>query len=184
MSCAFKGSLICTKIPIDTVLQKLNVKVRCCSHLQIIDQGAESLRCADPVLVKQLQPLDPWTIGHETVKFVGVGGVELRQSRVSGGRRNVLEDAPHARVGGVLVLVGQEEVVQELGALWVGRVLEDGAALAPCDEEAVLGDGNVERGGGNHADAATEGCGISGVGLADECHWSGGAADPARSLGK
>lgn len=156
----------------------------CCSNLQTINQGAESLRRADPVLVKELQPLDPWTIGHETVKFVGVGGVELRQSRVSSRRRDVLEHAPHARVGGVLVLVGQEEVVQELGALWVWSVLEDGAALAPGDEEAVLGDGNVERGGGSHADAAAEGCGIGVVGLADERHWSGGAADPARSLGK
>lgn len=156
----------------------------CCSNLQTINQGAESLRRADPVLVKELQPLDPWTIGHETVKFVGVGGVELRQSRVSSRRRDALEHAPHARVGGVLVLVGQEEVVQELGALWVGSVLEDGAALAPCDEEAVLGDGNVERGGGSHSDAAAEGCGIGVVGLADERHWSGGAADPARSLGK
>lgn len=156
----------------------------CRSNLQLINQRAKSLRCADPVLVEELQPLNAWTIGHETVKLVGVGGVELRQSRVSSRRRDVLQDAPHARIGGVLVLFSQEEVVQELGALRVGSVLEDGAALAPCDEEAVLWDGNVERGGGSHADAAAEGCGVGVVGLADECHWSGGAADPARSLGK
>lgn len=76
----------------------------CRSNLQLINQRAESLRCADPVLVEELQPLNAWTIGHETVKFVGVGGAELRQSRVSSRRRDVLEDAPHARVGGVLVL--------------------------------------------------------------------------------
>lgn len=74
--------------------------------------------------------------------------------------------------------------MQELRALRVGSVLEDGAALTPCDEEAVLGDGDVQGGGGSHADATAEGSSIGAVGLADECHGSAGAADPAGSLGQ
>lgn len=156
----------------------------CWQLLQVVNQGAETLRRADEVLEKQLQPLDPWAVRHETVELVGVGGVELRESRVSGGRRDVLADAPHARVVGVLVLVGQEEVVQELGALRMGGVLEDGAALAPGGEEAVLGDGDVEGGGGEHANAAAKGCGVGAVGLAHECGRGGRAANPARILGE
>lgn len=157
----------------------------CCIHLlQVIDQRAEPLRRANQVLIKELQPLDTWTVRHEAVELIGVGRVEFRQGRVSGGRIDVLADAPHARVGRVLVLVAQEEVVQELGALRVWGVLEDGAALAPGDEEAVLGDGYVVGRRGGHADAAAEGCGVCAVGLADEGDGSGGAADPARSLGE
>lgn len=74
--------------------------------------------------------------------------------------------------------------MQELGALRVRGVLEDGAALAPGGEEAVLGDGDVEGRGGGHAGAAAEGRGVGAVGLADECHRSGSAADPAGSLGE
>lgn len=153
-----------------------------CLQLQVINQGAKSLRRADQVLVEELQPLDSWTVRHETVELVGVGGVDLRQGRVSLRRRNVLANAPHARVSGVLVLIGQEEIVQELGALGVRGVFKNGASLAPGDEEAILGDGDVQGGGGSHADTAAEGCGIAVVGLADECHRSTGAADPARSL--
>lgn len=156
----------------------------CCLWLQVINQGAKSLRSADQVLIEELQPLDSWTVSHETVEFVRVGRVDLRQGRVSCGRRDVLANAPHARVGGVLVLVGEEEVVQELSTLRVRCIFEYSAALAPGDEEAIVGDGDVQGGGGSHADAAAEGRGIGAVGLADECHRSSGAADPARSLGE
>lgn len=74
--------------------------------------------------------------------------------------------------------------MQELGALRMGGVLEDGAALAPSDKKAVFGDRDVEGSCGQHADAAAEGCGVGAVGLADECDRSGGAADPARPLGE
>lgn len=74
--------------------------------------------------------------------------------------------------------------MQELGALRVRGIFEYSASLAPGDEEAIIGDGDVQGGGGSHADAAAEGCGIGAVGLADECHRSAGAADPARSLGE
>lgn len=156
----------------------------CRIYLQVIDQRAESLRRSNKVLIKQLQPLDARTVCHKAVELISVGGVKFRQSRVSGGGINVLADAPHARVSGILVLVAQEEVVQEPGALGVRGVLEDGAALAPGDEEAVLGDGDVVGRRGGHADAAAEGCGVGAVGLADECDGGGGAADPARSLGE
>lgn len=72
--------------------------------------------------------------------------------------------------------------MQELGAFGVTGVFKNGASLAPGDEEAILGDGDVQGGGGGHADTAAEGCGIAVVGLADEYHRSTGAADPARSL--
>ena len=74
--------------------------------------------------------------------------------------------------------------MQELRALRMGSILEDGAALAPSNEEAVLGYRDIEGRGGNHADAAAESGGGGAIALADECHRSGGAADPARSLGE
>lgn len=72
--------------------------------------------------------------------------------------------------------------MQQLGALGMGSVLEDGTALAPVNEISVLGDRNVERGGGQQSDAAGEGGDVGAVGLADECDRSSSAADPARSL--
>lgn len=76
-----KRPSIYTRSPIDTKMLKLSGEeriIRWCRLLQVINQGAKSLRCADQVLVKELQPLDTWTVGHESVKLVGVGGVDLR----------------------------------------------------------------------------------------------------------
>ncbi|CCF34431.1 hypothetical protein CH063_06427, partial [Colletotrichum higginsianum] len=78
------------------------------------------------------------------------GFVELRSissGKPAGGGMS-LRTLHMPRVVGALVLVAEQEVVEELRALLVRRVLEDRGALAPCDEEAVPGDGDVERGGG------------------------------------
>lgn len=136
------------------------------AHLQVILKRALALRRADLVLEEEPQPLDGGAVAHELGELgrVGAGLVEGIGEARGGG--DVAADAPAA--GGVLVLLAQEERVQELGALRVGRILEDGAGLRPGDEAALGGERGVVGSRGLEAEGGGEGGDVGAVGGADE----------------
>lgn len=154
------------------------------SYLQIVNQRAKSLSSANLVLKEDLQPLNTLTVDHETLKVDRVGRVDLHQIRPSDRGRDVSANAPGTGDVGVLVFIAEQEVVQKLGTLLVRGILKDSTTLTPRDEEAFLGNGDVERGGGNHADTASEGHRVRVVGLAHHGGGSSSAAHPTRVLGE
>ena len=72
--------------------------------------------------------------------------------------------------------------MEQLGALWVRRVFEDGAVLRPGGEGALGGVGEAEGWEGDVANGGGECCCVGAVGGCDESCWCCGAADPARIL--
>lgn len=159
-------------------------------HLQVINKGAQALRGANLVLKVKTQPLHAGAVGHPGPKGGGVGVGHVPDGRVGDGVRGQGRvDAHRPAARGLLVLVGQDKVVQQLGGLGVGRVLEDSGVLGPGDK------GGGARGGGKgrvdvvarghlQVGARREAGGFGLVGRAEDGVGRGGAADPAGVLGE
>lgn len=132
-------------------------------------------------LVVNLPPLDLSTVSYPLAKSSGIGAWHLKNLRVLGRLGGVGADTPAAADG--LVLVAEEVAVKELGALRVGRVLEDGSRLWPGDELALDGVGDVQ-GRGRVEDARRgEAGGPLRVVLRENGARRAGSAHPAWVLG-
>lgn len=101
--------------------------------------GAETHLIVNPL------PLNLIAVSHPLAKGSGVRPGHLKDLRVLGRLRRVAADPPAAAE--CLVLVAEDVAVQELSALRVRRVLEDGACLGPGDELALDGVRDVEGSG-------------------------------------
>lgn len=102
------------------------------------------------------------------------------QIREPGRRADIATDRPRLHLA--LVLGAEQEVVQELGALLVGGIPENGSALGPAHVVALGRVREVKCGRDEAAAAGAEkgGLGLGAVG-GDEGRRRG-AADPARVL--
>lgn len=149
----------------------------------VVLQRAQSLGRANPVLKEETQPLDSGAVGHELGKLGHIGAGHLPDARVARGRVDVAADGPATSRG--LVLLGQDERVQQLSALGMGSILENGTGLGPRDEVARGGrEREVEGRRGRQANGSGEGCNVGAVGAGDEGRGRASTADPARLLGE
>lgn len=149
------------------------------AHLHIILERAETLSSSNPGLVPQLLPLDLGPVQHvgKETSDVGVGLLE-NVGEVGGG---IGADGPLGR--SELPLVAEEPVVEQLGALGVGRVLEDGCGLGPSDVGCVGRASGVDATAAR-ATASAKGSNVGGVGEGELGAGGSASTNPGRVLGE
>lgn len=149
--------------------------------LDVIVKGAQTLGSTETHLVVDPLPLNLIAVSHPLAKGSGVGTRHLKNLRVLSRLRRVAADPPAA--ANSLVLVAKDIAVQQLGSLWVRRVLQDGTCLGPGDELALDGVGDVQGRGWVEDAGRGEAGGPLSIVLREDGAWRAGAANPARVLG-
>jgi hypothetical protein len=112
---------------------------------QIIDKRTQALRSTEPILKEEPDPLHIVAISHPLSKTRRIRMRLLQDLLRSSRRSNILPSAPPTAA--LQALVAQHEVVQQLGALGVRCVLQDGAGLGPGDEFAFGGEAVLDAWG-------------------------------------
>lgn len=162
-------------------LRRIGVVIIVKPRLDIIIKGAETSGSTEAHLVVNPLPLNLSTVSHPLAKGSGVRAGHLKNLGVLCRLGRVAADTPAAADG--LVLVAEDVAVQELGALRVGRVLEDGARLGPGDELALDRVGDVQGRGGVEDARRGEAGGPLRVVLGEDCARCACSAHPAGVLG-
>ena len=151
-------------------------------HLQIINERTQPLRSAEPIFKEEPDPLHVTAISHPLSKARRIRMRLLQDLLRSRRRSNILPGAPASAA--LRALIAQQEVVQQLGALGVRCILQDGAGLWPGDEFAFGGEAELEAWGVAEGVRRGEGGCAAAVGGAKDGAGCLGAADPAGVVGE
>lgn len=137
---------------------------------------------AQASLKPKAKSLDIRTISHKLLKVCRVGSRVVPKVREAARGGDISANGPSSHI--LLKLLAEEEVVQQLGSLWVRSVFQNTSALRPSDVLALGDLREVERSRRPEATTCSEEGGFRLVGGRGNLSGCRRAANPSRVLGQ